>query len=71
MAFRKPRIIRDLEKLNPELNVIIGRKHLKLVFKGRMVGIYPITSKYPGLALNTQKQLRDAGVILPDSCGRG
>jgi hypothetical protein len=60
------RMVRKLQKDNPELTVAEPGKHghYRLYLAGEMIGILPGTLAKEGLALNTISQLRRKGVRL-------
>lgn len=59
------RLIRKLTALNPDITVIRGKRHWKVIKNRRLVAILPFTPAKEGLAENTKRQFRRVGIILP------
>jgi hypothetical protein len=57
-------IVKKLEADNPQLIVVWGTKHIKLLINGAQVGILPYRLRTEGLARPTVSQLRRAGLTV-------
>ena len=43
-----PRVLKELARANPGVELIRGTRHWKITKDGRMVGIYPLSRSRPG-----------------------
>jgi hypothetical protein len=56
---------RRLQKANPQLRVVNGSKHIKLMLGPRLVGILPYGMRAQGMNPGLKARLRRAGLKVP------
>jgi hypothetical protein len=65
------RWVSELERLNPGLAVVHGKRHLKIIRGGKLAGIVPQVWRTEGPNADTLTQLRRQGIVTPGPRNQG